>query len=303
MKALGLFLLLLAACLLAGAGAAPWVLRALPEGAGLEVHQLITPLAKLCALPLTLLLLIRLGLWGRRPLALALGWRLLLREIGRGWLLGLAIIAPLAALLLWSGARTPAPWPSDLWALLWRTVLIGLLAGLLVGLVEELFFRGAVYGAMRQERGFVWAAIGSSLYYAALHFIAPRRVPTACPPQWDDGLRSLGAGLYRLAEGAHLDSLLALWMVGLLLALVRERRGNLGLCIGMHAAWVFAIRLLRDLSNVDWNAPASLLVGRHDGVVGWLATGYLALLMLLALAGRALPRGANQDDPRALNPV
>jgi uncharacterized protein len=291
MKALGLFILLLGVCLTAAALTAPWVLG-LPAFAQLGgLHRLISPLAKLWALPLTCLLLWYLALCSRQALGLKPSRGGFLREFGRGWLWGVASFLPLALLLLWSGAITFERFTPRLWSGLVEAVLLGLFGGLLIGLVEEIFFRGAVYGAMRQESGWRIAALGSAFYYAALHFIDPPPLALGATVDWASGLVLLADGFQGLAGTEHLDSLTALVLVGLLLALIRERRGDLALCIGLHAGWVFGIRVLRKLTRVDRQDPNAFLVGAYDGVIGWLAAGYVALLILLFLIWpRAWPK-------------
>ncbi len=283
MKSLGLFILLLALSLLLAAVAAPWIHPLFPDR---RIEYLITPIAKLTALPLTLLLMARLGLGSRNALGFGLPGRHFIREAAKGWLLGLAIILPVAGALLLTGARVVAAPPGEWLRLAGYAAISGLLSGLVIALVEESFFRGALYSALRQESGWLWAALGSSLYYAALHFVDPPGLPAGTVIDWSSGLQILAGSFERFTDPRTVDSLLALTLVGLLLAVVREQRGTIALCIGIHAAWVFVIRVLRKLSEVDKEATASALVGNYDGVVGWLTFGYLALLIGLILSKR-----------------
>jgi uncharacterized protein len=87
------------------------------------------------------------------------------------------------------------------------------------------------------------------------------------------------------------DSLLALFAVGVLLALVRLRTRSIAACIGLHASWVCTIAFVREISLVRNDAPAGWLVGSYDGVIGWGAVGWIAVMALayLVSARRAAP--------------
>ena len=70
---------------------------------------------------------------------------------------------------------------------------------------------------------------------------------------------------------AFVDSFIALATLGVLLAMVRLRTGAIAGCIGLHAAGVCAIVVLRDTTVVNRNAQLGFLVGTYDGVIGWAA--------------------------------
>ena len=70
-------------------------------------------------------------------------------------------------------------------------------------IAEELFFRGIVFNAWLREAGRIWAYVGSAALFAAIHL--------------------------------SLESLLPIFLLGLALAWVYERTGNLLAPIAMHA--------------------------------------------------------------------
>ncbi len=78
----------------------------------------------------------------------------------------------------------------------------------------------------------------------------------------------------------HYDSFIALFAVGLFLALVREHTGSIALGMGMHTGWVFVIKLTKKATETDWQSPYSTLIGHYDGVIGWLATGWIGVITL-----------------------
>jgi hypothetical protein len=87
-------------------------------------------------------------------------------------------------------------------------------------------------------------------------------------------------------------------MAGLLLALVRERAGHIGWCIGLHAGWVLVIQASRRLTDVNDDSPLSFLVGDYDGIIGWLAALWIGLLMALYWPGLALWRSQSRTALR-----
>jgi hypothetical protein len=60
--------------------------------------------------------------------------------------------------------------------------------------------------------------------------------------------------------------------VGVLLALVRQRYGDIAACIGLHAGFVAIISLMRGVSVHTDAGRWSWLVGPFDGLLGlWIA--------------------------------
>jgi membrane protease YdiL (CAAX protease family) len=243
-----------------------------------------------------------LGLWpflkamridNREALGYGISRPLFLGALWRGWLLGVLILLPLALGLLLLGIRV-----SDVLAegwlprLLQKSVSI-LIGGLLIGLLEETFFRGALYSAIRRNGRAFPAVFWSAFLFALLHFMKPHALPEGvafdCTGLWRM-LVHVFAGVF---QWRHLDSMVALFLVGVFLALVRERSGHIGWCMGLHAGSVFAIQVTRHLTDADRSSPYAWLVGDFDGVIGWLAAAWIGLLAL----GLLLPQRvrAKQD--------
>ena len=77
---------------------------------------------------------------------------------------------------------------------------------------------------------------------------------------------------------ALVDSFLALFALGVLLALVRLRTGAIAACIGLHAAGVCTIFVLRDTTSINGTAQLAGIVGTYDGVIGWAAFVWIAAI-------------------------
>jgi membrane protease YdiL (CAAX protease family) len=232
-------------------------------------------------------LIILLGLWpflrwlslaDRHSLGFAPPRTEILRTVRIGWLLGVLTLLALVVVELVLEIRVPEDdWARELPSLLSKA-LGALIGGLLIGLGEEMFFRGALYTSIRRGAGVAAAAAFSALLYALVHFMKPHALP--------DGMVFDGFGVWTMFAGVfvglfqwqHLDSLGALFAAGVLLALVRERSGHIGWCIGLHAGWVFVIQLTRRVTDGNEASELAFLVGGYDGVIGWLGAAWIALL-------------------------
>ncbi|WPL19912.1 CAAX amino terminal protease self- immunity [Thiorhodovibrio winogradskyi] len=208
----------------------------------------------------------------------------------QGWLLGTLMMAMIVALLLYSGARVFASWEPGWLFDLTKTALRGLIAGLLIALLEETFFRGALFTAIRRQGSLLQAAGWSAALYAMVHFMKPRELPDGMAADLAGSAWMVGSVFIGLADWRHLDSLVALWLAGVLLALLRARSGGIALGIGLHAGWVFVIQTSRRLTDGVDGANWAWLAGAYDGVIGWLAAAVLLLLIGLERLTAKRPR-------------
>ncbi|AMN46103.1 hypothetical protein ACG33_03055 [Steroidobacter denitrificans] len=144
--------------------------------------------------------------------------------------------------------------------------------------------------AAARGSGIVAAILAPSLLYAFLHFLGGKlRIPND-EVSWLHGFTVLGQLFEHYADPlTFIDSFLALTMLGILLALVRWRTGAIGACIGLHAAGVCVIAVLRADTTLE-ETRFSALVGSYDGVIGWAALAWFALIALAVALTR--PRAA-----------
>lgn len=201
----------------------------------------------------------------------------LLGSVGLGWLVGVLGLAGLFAVQIglgWMTWRVPTGVRADgavlptmsLYA--WSVQLLSTLAlGVWVSGTEELVFRGFTLTQLQQDDAPWLAAAIASLIFALLHLL------------W---------------EGRdNIPQLPGLWLMGMVLVLARwVDGGHLGLAIGLHAGWIWAI------ANVE---TAQLLVptGRAGewltGLGGKPLAGVMGILFLVATGGclwaTAIPLG------------
>jgi hypothetical protein len=243
------------------------------------VHRVMHRVAMLIALVGLIVLTRRLGLANKEALGYALPRREFVRQLVVGWLCGIALMLPLTGLLLGLDIRLPrAEFNAQLST--WLALLGGgIVSGLAVAFIEETFFRGVLFRAVSRSSGVAAAIIAPSVLYAVVHFLDGRlRVPNESVT-WVHGFAVLGKLFERYAEPLILiDSFAALFMLGILLAVVRLRTGNIAACIGLHAAGVAAIAVLREATQLNPEATYAPLVGSYNGVIGWAALVWFAVI-------------------------
>lgn len=276
MRAFALFVALLAGSLLVAAVFTypAWWLVSLVS---IEpVHRVMHRIAMLVALIGLVVLTRRLGLSNKEAMGYGMPRRQFLTQLGIGWLCGLGLMLPLTGLLLGLDIRELKPGFDGHWLSL---IAGGIVTGLTVAFIEETFFRGVLFTAISRTSGAAAAIIAPSLLYASLHFLGGKlRVP-ADQVSWVHGFEVLSKLFERYVQPlTFADSFVALAMLGVLLATVRLRTGAIAACVGLHAAGVAFIAVLREATLVNPNAEYVELVGSYDGVIGWAALIWFAVI-------------------------
>lgn len=290
-----------AAVFVGGALLAPWIYRAMQSAAG---HA--TWLKTLADEPFprfvsrTLMLVALLGLWPlSRMLRMAapeLGCKPFdVRELTRGAVLGLVTLGLFIGFaLLFEGRQIRAGIP---FARLARGIATALVAAAAVGFLEELVFRGVVFGGLRPELGWRKALLVSSLLFSAVHFLqAPR---WSGDVQWWSGFQLLSR-MFSMGSQAEnrLAQALNLAVCGAVLALAYQRTGRLWFSVGLHGGWVFWLKLANILTLPSGPATAAWW-GTRKVIDGWCVLPLL-LLSLIAAAKMTVRRAPTHvfTEPR-----
>ncbi len=212
---------------------------------------------------------------------------LFLKQLSQGFALGFVTLAPVFIVLyglgitVFDGSKVWTPGG------LAGKLSVSLLLALLISLIEEPLFRGVLLGGLRKKMPVMAAILLSAGYYAALHFLTSKMRIPASELNPFSGFTLLGAAFANLFSPTVTSAFFALVMVGVFLGLIRTQiNTSLGVCIGCHTAWVWQIKMSKDLFNTDANSAYVYLVSAYDGVIGPLVTGWL----LLAVAGYMLYR-------------
>ena len=265
-----------------GALLAPWLYwialhfaHSFPKIAAVPFHRFLDR---------SFLLLALAGVW---PLLRALGAKSI-RETGlvppygqskklfNGLLIGFVSLAVVAGLVLAGGGRAGNGGMTAGKILV--TVLKAAGTAMVVATLEEILFRGGVFGGLR--RIFYWplALAISSLIYALVHFL--QRAELAGAVAWNSGLAMLPEKLAGFADfHALVPGFLSLTLAGVLLGLAYQRTGNLYLSIGLHAGWIFW-RVIYSAFTADVPKAAVWFWGTGKLIDGWLAFIVLALVLV-----------------------
>lgn len=276
------------------------VLSALASLLGFGLLQLagdVLPLHKVVS-KLTLILLL-LGIFPLRNM-LRLSWAELgfapaprfFKQMGQGLLFAVLTLAPVLLLLyaldvhVWDSSRVWTP------GKVLEKAALSLFLALLIGIGEEMLFRGLLLSALRRRLPLL-AAIGvSAFYYAVLHFLKSKTQIPYIEQTVGSGFQLMAEAFVNWLDPQYLTALIALFVVGVFLAVLRTRvPQSLGLCIGCHAGWVWQIKVSKDLCNVNPQSDYLYLVNTaYDGVVGPLVSAWLAMALLLWLKIKQMPR-------------
>jgi len=220
----------------------------------------------------------RVGLSDKQSVGYALPRPLFVREMLTALVLGVvgmgAIVGIMTALGLldWTQASTATG------GKLAKIIFNRLLSGIAVGFIEETMLRGVMFAAIQRESGTKWAIFLTSVIYAAVHFLAkyyisPEQVTSHSGFTLLAGMTNWFSRPLEMA-----DAYMCLFAVGMVLAIIRARRGNIAACIGMHAGWVWVMLIARELTNPVRDQPLSFLLSQFDGFIGWLVFGWTVLM-------------------------
>jgi membrane protease YdiL (CAAX protease family) len=232
----------------------------------------------------TLLVLAIIGLW---PLLRTLG-KLSWRELGfvpisesganisRGFIIGFVTLGALLLIAFACGARI---WRGEFdSAKLISAAALSFASAAMVAPLEELIFRGALFGSMRTRGRWLPALSASSVVFALVHFIHTPRATEAVI--WTSGFEVLGAMFAGINSATGIAQFLNVSICGALLAWAYQRTRTLYFSIGLHAGWIFWLKLGNALTVTTAAAQQSFW-GTRKVIDGWAAT---VLLLSVATA-------------------
>jgi membrane protease YdiL (CAAX protease family) len=151
-----------------------------------------------------------------------------------------------------------------------------------VALLEEVLFRGALFGTLRKAVAWPIALLISSVVYAWLHFFQR----PAAPPHitWASGWVLLPQMMHGFVEWETLvPGFFTLTIAGLLLGLAFQRTRSLYFSIGLHAGWIFWLKLYGFATSPVPGADLRFW-GSQKLVDGWLGLVVMALTGLVYLS-------------------
>lgn len=194
-----------------------------------------------------------------------------------GLLLGFFSLALVAALAIGCGERAIVPGLTALKIIKVTFSAVGTAA--VVATLEEILFRGGLFGGLRR---FLWwpiALIVSSAIYALTHFLERGEITGQI--NWHSGLDILPQMFAGFADFRMLmPKFLSLAIAGILLGLGYQRTGNLYFSIGLHAGWIFWLKIYGAFTY-DPNHGMNWFWGSGKMIDGWLA--FFILLTILGI--------------------
>jgi membrane protease YdiL (CAAX protease family) len=219
------------------------------------------------------------------------------RLLSIGWTLGVASTALLVVFMAVSAIFVPffrLSWGESI-----SRLISAFFAGIFAAFLEEIFFRGILFLGSR-EAGRPWVAYAfANLFYSALHFVKPGEA------YFLNGIEPL-AGFRHLLSTFEpfyhpldlLPGIFGLFLIGVILSYALVRTGNLYLSIGLHAGWVFGLKVIRVFGNFT-REDLGWIFGSTDpkivsGVATWIG------VLLVAVAVRQVTR---YDQPSEAAPA
>lgn len=211
-----------------------------------------------------------------------------------GFLVGFSVLALAAAIAIGADARS-FNFEHTMHDLL-KHVRNAALAAILISVIEEIIFRGALFGALKRSEGFFVAAVLSASVYALVHFF--ERAQTPSHVNVFSGVVVLG---HMLSGFVKFESLVPgffnLFLVGVILALSFARTGSLYFSIGMHAAFIFWVKSYGFFTNSNPGAN-EWLWGGSKLINGWGPC--ILLLALFIFLFKTLPRKYVAQQPESI---
>lgn len=211
-------------------------------------------------------------------------------HIAWGFVFGVVSLTCMAMIVLAVGARH-VHWEREPTAILARLFKAALTAAAVAPL-EEIVFRGVLFGAFRRSLHWVAALVLSSALFALLHFL--ERGGPVSHIEWNSGFVVLGGMLSGVRDiGRLTPGLLNLFLVGAILALAYHRSGSLYFPIGLHAGWIVWLKTYAFVTRAAAESTAPGFFGTGKLVNGWLA--FVVLALVLVMMSRFMAR---DDAPR-----
>jgi uncharacterized protein len=201
------------------------------------------------------------------------------KKLGGGFLLGFISLAVVAVLAFALHARQINPKLSH--GQIVERLLSAAGTAIIIATLEELLFRGALFGALRKVFHWVFALVLSSMFYAVMHYLeSPRDSETVT---WLSGLQLLPLMLGNLANfHAMVPGFFNLTLAGLLLGWAYQRTSNLYFSIGLHMGWIFWVKAYAILTTLTPGAdPWWWGTGRMAVVNGWVALPVLVVTLFV----------------------
>ena len=157
-------------------------------------------------------------------------------------------------------------------------------------LIEEWLFRGVLFTLLLRSLSVRGTIIGLSLFFAVVHFLKPYHgsAEIVDPGAWNAGFILMGQiGERFIHPDDFIGVFLTLFLVGVVLAVARQKTGYLWMPIGLHAGWVFALKIYTRLTDNTGEANAVLYGSDiREGLVPMIFVILTGLSMMMYLRSK-----------------
>jgi membrane protease YdiL (CAAX protease family) len=163
-------------------------------------------------------------------------------------------------------------------------VVKALLTALRVGFFEEVFFRGVIFKGLLENARPATAFAAANLFYAAVHFFKPPEKFVVIGLDLLAGVRYVGECLRPFLDpGELLSGFIGLFIIGLVLSYAFFCTRTLYLSIGLHAGWVFALKIMRVFGDFE-RGDLGWAFGSTDpkivsGVATWIGIAAVGVIV------------------------
>ena len=204
------------------------------------------------------------------------------RLLSLGWMLGTASTALLVSLMALGDIFDPffrLSWGESL-----SRLISAFFAGIFVGFLEEIFFRGMLFRELRDD-GRPWTAyLFANLFYSALHFVKPGEAYFINGVEPLAGFRHLLTTFEPFLHPLDLiPGIFGLFLIGVILSYALARTGNLYLSIGLHAGWIFGLKVIRVFGDFNRQDLGWIFGYTDPKIVSGLATWVGVILVGVAV--------------------
>jgi membrane protease YdiL (CAAX protease family) len=179
-------------------------------------------------------------------------------------------------------------------------VFSALVTGLTVGFLEEIFFRGMIFKGLLEDTKPVRAFVLTNLFYSAIHFVKPAEKVPLSGIEPLAGIRHLISSFAAfLSPEEFLPGLIGLFLIGIVLSYAFMRTGALYLSIGLHAGWVFGLKVFEVAGRAPRRELGWIFGATHPKIASGVVT-WIGVLVVLAVIHWLTRNRKPRAEPSAL---
>ena len=168
-----------------------------------------------------------------------------------------------------------------------------------VAFLEEWLFRGAILGLLARTLPPGSALVATSALFSILHFLKPNDAALPQSVHWLSGFAQIPGAFAQFGQPwLVLGGFTTLFCVGWILGWARLRTHSLWLAIGLHAGWVFGLKVFSENTRRLLKAKATLPWFGETLYVGLGSVAAVVLTGLLVHAWLSHVRTSSPDSAR-----